>query len=75
MLVSIHTHVPPSLPVHSNGQKTAHRRNDRDADHGVKYIVHLPDEVVLHHQLSVVKKVNDDGLPGVGHTHKHVCYC
>lgn len=63
------------LPVHSDGQQAAHRGNDGDADHGIKHVVHLPDEVVLHYQLSVVEEVNDDGLPGVGHTHQHVRYC
>lgn len=63
------------LPVHSNGQQATHRCNHRDADHGVKHVVHLPDEVVLHHQLPVVEEVNDDGLPGVGHAHQHVGYC
>lgn len=75
VFVSIQTHCAPSLPVHSDGQKATHWRHDRDADHGVKHIVHLPDEVVLHHQLSVVEEVNDDGLPGIGHTHQHVSYC
>lgn len=64
-----------TLPVHSDGQQAAHRRNDRYADHGVKCIVHLPEEMLLHYQLSVVEQVNDDGLPGIGHTHQHVRYC
>lgn len=64
----------PSLPVHSDGQQATHWRDDWDADHGVKHIVHLPDEVVLHHQLSVVEEIDNDGLPGVGHTHQHVSY-
>lgn len=61
-----------SLPVDGDGQQAAHRCHDGDADHGVKHVVQLPDEVVLHYQLLVVKQVNDDGLRGVGHTHQHV---
>lgn len=63
------------LPVHGDGQQATHGCNNRDADHRVEHIVHLPDEVLLHHQLFVVKEVNDDGLPGIGHTHQHVCHC
>lgn len=59
-------------PVHSDGQQAAHGRHHGDADHGVKDVVQLPDEVILHYQLLVVEQVNDDGLPGVGHTHQHV---
>lgn len=74
VFVSNRIHLPPSLPVHSYGQQATHRCHHRDADHGVKHVVHLPDEVILHHQLSVVEEVNNDGLPGVGHTHQHVRY-
>lgn len=63
------------LPVNSDGQQAAHRRNNGYADHGVKCIVHLPDEMLLHYQLSIVEEVNDDGLPGIGHTHQHVRDC
>lgn len=59
-------------PVDSDGQQAAHRRHHGDADHGVKHVVQLPEEVVFHYQLLVVEEVNDDGLPGVGHTHQHV---
>lgn len=34
----------------------------------------MPYEVVFHHKLPVAQEVNDDGLPGVGHTHQHVSY-
>lgn len=50
----IKVQLAPSLPVHSDGQEATHWRNHRDADHRVEHIVHLPDEVILHHQLSVV---------------------
>lgn len=60
------------VPVDSDGQQAAHRRHHRDADHGVEHVVHLTNEVILHHQLPVVQEVNDDALPGVGHTHQHV---
>lgn len=60
------------IPVNGNGQKAAHRRHDGDADHGVKDVVQLPGDMVLHDQLLVVQEVNDDGLPGVGHAHQHV---
>lgn len=62
----------PFLPVDGDGQQAAHRRHDGDADHGVKHVVQLPDEVIFRYQLLVVKKVNDDGLRGVGHAHQHV---
>ena len=74
MLLSVRAHFPP-LPVHSDGQQATHGCHDGDADHGVKHVIHLPDEVILHHQLSVVEEVNDDGFPGIGHTYQHVCYC
>lgn len=61
-------------PVDGDGQQAAHGRHDGDADHGVKHVVQLPDEVLLHYQLLVVEQVNDDGLPGVGYTHQHVCH-
>lgn len=54
-----------TLPINSNGQQAAHRRHNGYADHGVKSVVHLPDEMVLHNQLSVVEEVDDYGLPGV----------
>lgn len=62
------------VPVYGDGQQAAHGRHHRGADHTVKDGVHLPDEVVLHHQLSIMEKVNDDGLQGVGHAHQHVGY-
>lgn len=61
-----------ALPIHSNGQQAAHWRHNGNADHGVKCVVHLPDKMVLHNQLSVVEEVDDDGFPGVGHAHQHV---
>lgn len=62
----------PFLPVDGDGQQAAHRRHDGDANHGVKHVVQLPDEVIFRYQLLVVKEVNDDGLRGVGHAHQHV---
>lgn len=60
------------VAVNGNSQKTTHGRYHRDADHRVKNVVHLSDEMVLHHQLPVSEQVDDYGLPGVGDTHQHV---
>lgn len=60
------------VAVYSNGQEAAHGCHYRDADHGVKDIVYLPDDVILRHQLLIAEQVDDDGLPGVRHAHQHV---
>lgn len=60
------------VAIDGYSKKAAHRSHHRDADHGVKDIVHLSDEMIFDNQLLVVEQVDDDGFPGVGDAHQHV---
>lgn len=63
------------IPVHGNGQQTAHGGHHRNADRGVKHIVKVTYEGVRYHQELIVYQVYGDGLPGVGYAHQHVSNC
>ena len=60
------------VPVNRNGQKVADGGHQGDADHGVKDIVHVLDELVLQGQVVAVDHGDHDGLQGIGHAHQHV---
>lgn len=53
------------IAVHGNGQKAAHGRYHRDADHGVEDVIYLSNNVIFCHQLLIAEQVDNDGLPSV----------
>lgn len=62
------------VPVDGYGQEVANGGYQRNANHGVKHIVHVLDEVVVDDQVAVAEDGDHDGLQRVGHAHQHICH-
>lgn len=62
------------VPVDGYDQEVADGGYQGDADHGVKDVVHVLDEVVVDDEVSAAEDGDHDGLQGVGHAHQHICH-
>ena len=67
-------YVDGGVPVDCNGQEVADGGHQGDADHGVKDIVHVLDELVLEGPVVAVDHGDHESLQGIGHAHRHVSH-